>query len=128
MLCKLYFLCQFSFRIAMARFDVNRTFLESFCSRQDRQVKVIVKNCSEEQLKTIAELFLNLDSFVQTKQEKKQFKKSSKTLSSFFKKKWSIKLLRKFFVKNSKLVSFLVITFLAKLIEGIICSELLSDE
>lgn len=110
----------------MARFEQNRVFLENFCNRQDRKIKQLLQNASEEEVKTVSELFINIDSFVVTRQEKSRLKKFKKIICSFLKKRWTVVQLKKFFIKHSRLVSIVVVTFLAKFVEGIICQDLLS--
>lgn len=106
------------------RFEENRDFLEKISKVSQRKIKVILKSCSEEEVKTIVELFINIDCFVQTNKEQKPFKRFRKIISKLLNKKWTRVTVRKFLVKHSKLVSILVASFLAKLIEGLICSAL----
>lgn len=109
----------------MARYERNRVFLESFCNRQDRKIKQVLQNANQEEIKTVSELFINIDSFVVTEKDRSKFKKFKKIICAFLKKRWTIPQLKKFFIKHSRLVSIIVVSFLAKFVEGVVCQDLL---
>lgn len=108
----------------MARIETHKEFLETFCNISDKKVKIIIKNCSEDQVKTLVELFLNLDRFIETREDKKKINKFRKVISSLLAKKLSLLAIKRFLYKNSKLVSIIVVTFLTKFVEGILCATL----
>lgn len=108
----------------MSRLYQNQEFLDNIVNFTARQRVKEIKKASEEEIKTLFEIFLNSSSLPLSKSEEKTFKKHLKVLKQFGRKRWTVKLLRTFFITNSKTCAEITSLVLNKVLEGSVCGFL----
>lgn len=106
----------------------RRQYFETFTNAKLGKVKQIIQNSSDDEIGYLSELIINYKKFVTTKSEEKRFKRYQTVISRFVKRKWSIRQLKNFFIKHSRLIVLLVVTFLSKVLEGFVCGVLSQNE
>lgn len=109
----------------MARYEVHREFLNNLA--KSKNPKNVLNRATDEEIKTLLELFINIDAYISTSAEQDRFKKHKNIIKRIVTTQWSLKRAKIFLLKHSKLVSLLTVSFLAKLLEGLLCSVLLQD-
>jgi uncharacterized membrane protein YheB (UPF0754 family) len=108
----------------MSRVSENEKFLEDLVNSVNRTRIKIITQASDEQIKTIFEIFLNSQSLPYTTKEERIFKKHKNTIKSFLNKQWTIKTLRKYFVKNAAVCASITTLVANKIIDGSVCGIL----
>lgn len=109
----------------MERVEENKVFLEAIMSANITGRKALLKNTSDENLKTLVELCININSFPYTKTEQKDLKKVKPLLLALIKsKKIKLELVRKLFVKYNSVLPLIISTVLTKITEGAFCKFL----
>lgn len=102
----------------------HKEYLHEIPKAKGKQLKVLIEKSNERQLNFLAELFVNFKSFVITKKEHSIFYRYRSIIKNFAKRKWTYKNLKKFLTKHSRLLVLIVISFLAKAVEGVLCAVL----
>lgn len=100
----------------------KREYYEQFIGANTKKVHRLIAEAPQKQLEYLSELFINHKSIIQSKQEEKKVRRYMKVIQRFLKRKWSTKQIKAFFIKHSKLLLILIITFLSKVMEGFICN------
>jgi len=108
----------------MARLENNIEFLNNFVVLNLRKKRTEIKKLSEEETKTLFEIFFNINSIPFNTKEEKKLSKYKSVLKSFLKRKWTIKKLKTFFFKQVILVGVLVSLVVSKVSDGVLCSIL----
>jgi hypothetical protein len=109
----------------MDRLEENRVFLEQLLHAATLVRKSLIKHCTDEQLKTIIEVVINLNSFPYRKTEIKELNKVKPLLNTLFKRrKASVKVFRSLILKYHNLLSIIISTILSKISEGSFCKFL----
>ena len=99
----------------------HTSFLKQVVELSPRRRKILIESASEEQLKVLAELFLNITQLSKTKMEQKRLSKL-KTHIRYLTNHLQLEDVRKYLIKNQKVVKLVAATVLGKLLGGAITS------
>jgi hypothetical protein len=106
----------------MERVDENRDFLEQVMRLKTTARKNLIKKCSDENLKTLIEICLNLNSFPYNNHEIKDLKQAKSLLNQLIKKrKASLTSFRNLLITKHSVLPIIVSTILSKISEGAFC-------
>lgn len=111
----------------MSRIDENEEFLDKIVKTSAKTRIKLISKASDEEIKTLFEIFLNSNSLSLTKKEEKSLNKHLKILKTFLNKRWDIKALRNFFLKNASVCSSITAIVLNKILEGNVCGFLVNN-
>lgn len=107
------------------RVEQEREFLcELLDANTTRKEKKIIKEANAEQIKCIFEIIENCPKLVYTKKEEKDFGKCRSVLKNFFKQKWNVVKLRKFYSKNHDKIMCIICIVVNKITQARLCSSL----
>lgn len=113
----------------MERVEENKAFLETIMSANITARKSLIKTTTEENIKILVEVCVNINSFPYTKNEQKDLKKVKPLLLCLIKfKRVKLELVRKLFVKYNSVLPLIISTVLTKITEGAFCKFLNEGE
>ena len=107
------------------RVNEHRQFLENLQShRLSKDRKQILKSASNEQLKTLFEIFENLRNVTLLHEEEKYLCRYKAIILKFFTKTWSLTSFRKYIISYDKVMCIIVTVVLKKIVDSIVCNIL----
>jgi glutamate mutase epsilon subunit len=111
----------------MKRIEEHKAFLEALTEATVRNKKLLIKNATLDEVKTLYEVISNFDGLQWSNRENKKLKKHKKEIKTFLKKRWDVSKLRKYFITRTTFVSEITCAVLNKLLDSYLC-EMFNNE